>query len=126
VHLAQLAGANDVGGAADGLTGVGRFKRAGQVKGMRKQEIADQNAGLVVAAGIDRLTVASETCLVQHVVVHECRRVDHFHHGGQHDVVATDGSARLGRQQQQGRPQPLAAQSESVFHQAVDERIVAR
>ncbi len=125
VDLPQLAGADDIGRPADGLAGEGRLQRAGQGKGVREQKIADQDTGFVVAAGVDRFAMAADGGLVQHVVVDQRGGVDHFHHGGQRDVFVLDLAQRLGRQQQQGRPQSLTPQTEGMLDQLIDERVVA-
>ena len=106
VDLPQLAGADDVGRAADRLAGERRLQRAGQVEGVREQEVADQHAGFVVAAGVDRFAMPAQAGFVQHVVVHQRGGVDHFDHGGQHDVVARDLAGGLGRP---AAPAPAAA-----------------
>ena len=51
--------------------------------------------------------------------------VDHLDGGRQHHVVALEWAGDPGGQQQQGRPQPLAPQSDAVFYQQVDERMLA-
>ena len=63
------------------------------------------------------LTVA--TCrrrsgVVQDVVVDERRGMDHLDDGRQHDVLVADAAGRLRREQQQHRPQPLAAKPSRV------------
>ena len=126
VDLPQLAGTNDVGRPADRLAGVGRSQRAGQGEGVGEQKVAHQDAGFVVVAGVDRFAVAAELGFVQHVVVDQRGRVDHFDHGGQGDVLVVGPAQGFGRQQQQGRPEPLSPQAEGVLDQLVDERIVAR
>ena len=69
--------------------------------------------------------MAAERGFIQDVVVDERRGVDHFHGGSQDEVVVLDRSGDPGGQQQQGRPQTLAPQADPVFHQPVDERMVA-
>ena len=54
-RLAQLAFADDVGRLADRAAGEGGVERAGQVEGVREQEVAQQDAGFVVPAGVDRV-----------------------------------------------------------------------
>ena len=99
--------------------------RAGQAEGAGDEVVAQEDAGLVVPAGIDGVEVAAERGLVEDVVVNEGRGVDHFDGGGQRRWSRRSGPGDTGRQQQQGRPQPLAPQADPVFDQAVDEGMVA-
>ena len=79
------------------------------------------HAGLVVPTGVDRVEMAAHGRLVQHVVVDERGRVDHFHGRRQENVVRPKTAAGQPAQQQQGRPQPLATEAKAVFYQVVDE-----
>ena len=107
--LSQLAVADDVGGPADRAAGVGALERAGEVEGVGEEEVAQQDAGLVVPAGVDGVFMAADGGFVEHVVVHERGGVDHLDDGGERDVLVAQGADRLAGQQQQGRAEPLAA-----------------
>ena len=88
---------------------------------MGKEVIAQEDAGFVVPAGIDRIHVPAEGGFVEHVVVDERGGVDHFHRGRQRQVVAMQPAAGLAREEHQGGPQPLSAEANAVFDQVVDE-----
>ena len=63
--------------------------------------------------------------LVENVVVDQRGRVDHLDHRRQRQVLGPDAAASLGRQQHQGRPKPLPAQTKAVLGQPVDKGVVA-
>ena len=90
-----------------------------------EEVIAQQDARFVVPADVDRVEVAADGSLVQHVVVDQRGRVDHFHRRGQEDVGRAKTRTGQPAQQQQGRPQAFAAQPEAVFDQVVDEGVFA-
>ena len=72
---------------------------AGQVKRVRKQVIAQQNAGPVAPARIDGLHMPAHGCCIEHVVVHQRGRMNDFDHGGQRMVRGGDAAASLGGQE---------------------------
>ena len=52
--------------------------------------------------------------IVENIVVHEGRRVNHFNDGCQRPVIAIDLASRRCGQQQQNGPQSLAAKARDV------------
>ena len=123
--LAQLAVADDVGGPADRAAGVGALERAGEVEGVREQEVAQQDAGLVVPAGVDRVFVAADGGFVEHIVVDERRGVDHFDHGGERDVFVAQRTDGLAGQQEQGGAESFAGEADAVADDFVGLGVVA-
>src|SRR5690606_3651726 len=61
-----------------------------------------------------------------HVVVEQGGGVDELHHGGQLVRVGTLVAERAGREQEQHRPQALAAAGDDVFGHLVDQDHVRR
>ena len=86
---------------------------------MREQVVAEQDARLDAPAGVDRRHVPAHRGAVEDVVVDQRGRVDHLHHGAEDVVGRRRLAAGAGRQQQQHRPQPLAA----VVADVIDHRL---
>src|SRR5262249_9170695 len=101
--LLQLADADAVGRRADDPAGGGVAGRAGQVEGVREQEVTQEDADLVAPAGVDGGDVAADAGAVEHVVVDERGGVDHLDDGGQRVVGRRDPAPRPRRQGGAGR-----------------------
>ena len=61
---------------------------------------------------------------VDDVIVQQRGRVDHFDHGGEHVMILPAISCRTRGQNEQRRPQPLAAALDDVFGHLPDEHDV--
>ncbi len=88
MDLLHLPLADQVGRPADPAAGQGRFERGGQVEGVGEEIVAQQDGRLVAPLGVDRGGVAADHRLIEDVVVHERRRVDHLDDRRQHRVRA--------------------------------------
>ena len=78
VDLLHLPFADLVGRVADPAAGPGRFERGRQVEGMGKEIVAQQHRRLVAPLGVDGGGMPPDHRLIENVVVHERRRVDHL------------------------------------------------
>ena len=123
--LAELAVADDVGRAADEAAGERALERAGEVEGVGEEEVAQEDAGFVVPAGVDGIDVAADGGFVEDVVVDERGGVDHFDDRGERDVVVAECADRLAGQQQQGRAEAFAGQPNAVANDGVGLGVVA-
>lgn len=92
---------------------------------VREQVIAEEHARFVVPAGVHRGDVASRFGFVEHVVMHESGRVNHFDHGAEHAMCVVDRPGGGSGKQQQHGPQPLAAKVGDVGKDIGDVRILA-
>ena len=101
------------------------FQRAGQADGSGEQVVAQQNACLVVPAGVDRIEMPADDGLVQDVVVNQGGCVNQLHHRPQHEVLVPQWAAGLAGQQKQGRTEPLPPQTETMFNQLIDKGMIA-
>ena len=125
LDLPQLALAHVPGRLADDPAGKDVVQRTGHAHGPGEQVVAQENAGLVIPAGVDRVEMAADRGFVQDVVVDQRGGVDQLGDHRQGGVFGPDSATGRGRQQHQGRPEPLPAQPEAVLHQPVHEGIVA-
>ena len=123
--LLQLTFADAIGRLADQAAGLG-IHGARQVEGVREEIVAEQDARLVVPAGVDRGHMPANQGAVQHVVVDERRGVDHFHHGGEGVVRRRHSPASVGGEEQQRRPQTFAAVVMHMGDQGRDTRAPTR
>jgi len=122
-HLTQFALADTIGRRADEPAGADIVEGTGEVKGMGKQVIAEQNAGLHPPNRVDRCHTPAHLGAVEYIVVNECGRVDHLDHGTQDVMGRSDPAASASRQQQQHRPQPFAAIVMDVLDDLGDTRM---
>ena len=74
-----------IGGVADDAASADIAERAAQMKGVREEIVAEQDAGLIAPTGVDRGDMAAGGGAVENVVVNEGGGVDHFRDHG--DVV---------------------------------------
>ena len=123
--LTQFAFADPVRRLTDQPAGAGVVQRAGQVEGVREQVVAEQHGVVNAPAGVDRADVPAHGGAVEDVVVDQRGRVDHLHHGAEDVMGRRDSAAGAGGQQQQDRPQPLAAVVPDVIDDRLDLDITA-
>ena len=95
--LAKFAFAHDPAGIVQFATGEHVFQGTGQAEGPGEKIVAQEHAGFVVPAGVDRVEMAAHGRLVQHVVMDERGRVDHLHGRRQEDVVRRQNCRRPAR-----------------------------
>ena len=124
-YLAKLPLAHDPRGIADRARYVDIGKRRGHANRSGEEVIAQEHARLVAPSGIDRLQMAAEIRLVQHVVVDQRRRVDQLQDRRRHEVIAIQAAGGQSGQEHQGRAEPLSAELEAVLRQSIDERKTA-
>lgn len=118
--LTQLPLAHDVRRLANRLAGVRRTQRARQIEGMSEQVVTQEHAGFIAPTGVYRVEMPAHAGLIEHIVMDQRGRMDHFHDGCQHQVFVLDRTGRLGRQQHQGGPQTFAPEAEAVLRQFVN------
>ena len=128
-QLQHLALGNGVGGVGQEPHHFRTLQFHHQLEAARVQEIPDQHAGRVPPHRVGGAAAASQVGLVDHVVVQQGRGMDEFDHRRQLVRIRTDAPAgrlaqRAGRQQQQHRPQPLAAGADDVLGHLVDQHHV--
>jgi hypothetical protein len=76
---------------------------------MTQYEIAEQHGALIAPEGIRRGDAAPFAAVVNHIIVQQRGMVDHLHHGRDLNVRRRQGPATLTGQQDQARPEHLAA-----------------
>ncbi len=79
--------------------GIGGIEAAGKMKRVREQVVAKQHAGLIVPAGVDRRDMAAGFGIIQDVIMHQRRKVNHLDDGCQNFVLVTNPAGRLRSQQ---------------------------
>ena len=90
---------------------------------MREEIVSEQDARLVVVAGIDGVFVTPQFGFVEHVVVNKRGGMNHFDDGRKNQVIGAHPSQRLAAKQHQRRAEPLAADAKAVLDQFVDVRV---
>ena len=93
------------------------------------QPVAREHAHVIAPARVRARTSAPRLRAVDHVVVNQRRAVDHLHHRAHADRARPAISGRARRQQQQRRPQPLAAAFAQIardFGDRLDRRAILR
>ena len=125
-QLQHLAGRDRVGRIGHHADHFGRFERRHHLEGARVQEIADQHRGGVAKGLVRRIAAAALGGIVHDVVVQEGRRVDEFDQRSGRDVGRICRTRRARGQQNQQRPQALAARAHDVIPDLADERDIAR
>ena len=86
VDLLHFALADLVGRVADPAAGPCRVERRGQVEGVGEEIVTEQDRRLVAPLGVDGGGMAADHGLIEDVVVHERRRVDHLDDGRQNGM----------------------------------------
>ena len=81
---------------------------AGQVKSVREEKIAEQNARLIAPQCVDGGDMAAHGGTVQNIVMHQSRGVNHLDDGGQKMMGRRYLAARLCRQQQESGAETFA------------------
>ena len=125
VDLLHLPLADLVGRVADPSAGAGGVERGRQVEGVGEEVVAQQDGGLVAPLGVDRGGVPADHRLVEDVVVHQGRGVDHLDDRREHAVRRRQAPAGAAREQHQGRPQSLPLEVGAVVDQVLHERETA-
>ncbi|MCY1230227.1 hypothetical protein D9M72_426330 [compost metagenome] len=92
------------------------------LEGARIQEVAHQHAGGVAEGFVGGGAAAAQGRFVDHVVVQQGRGVDELHHGRQVEALFARVAERACHEQQQRRPQPLAAGRDDVLRNLADQR----
>ena len=95
-----------------------------QLEAARVQEVADQHAGGIAPHRVGGLAAAAQVGFVDHVVVQQGGGMDELDHGRELVRIRTAMPERARRQQQQHRPQALAAGADDVLGDLVDQHHV--
>ena len=118
VHVDQLEhfplgeqGAGLAHGLDDPQIGVRGHER----ETLGEEEIARQDARLVVPFRIGGRVAPPHLRIIHHVVVQKRSRVDIFHHATQRRGAGPPVTARLGDEHQEHRPNPLAAGTNEII-----------
>ncbi len=125
-QLQHLALGDGVGGVGQDPLHVHALEFDHQLEAARVQEVADQHRGGIAPDRVRGLAAAAQVGFVDHVVVQQGGGVDELDHRRQLVGVCTMVAKRAGGEQQQHRPQPLAAGTDDVFGHLVDQHHVRR
>jgi hypothetical protein len=96
------------------------------MEGVRDQVVAEHHGHLVAAQAVHGEALAAHLRVVEHVVVHERRHVDHLAGGRDHHVPLPDRPEGLPAQEHHRRPEHLATVALDVPAERVHRRHVAR
>ena len=123
--LGELTAADGHDGAGDGADD-GRVISEGRLLvGLGEVVVAEHDRGRVAEGGGDRGVAAADRGVVDHVVVDEGRGVGQLNRGGGVEVGIAQLTEAAG-QEDQSRPQTLAAGAEELAHRARQRLTVGR
>ena len=87
---------------------------------MADQVIPQQHGRLVAAQVVDRRPLAAQFRLIQHIIMHQRRHVNHLDDGRNREMNIVDRPARTTRQQHEHRSKHLAPKPRDVFGERAD------
>jgi hypothetical protein len=115
-ELEDLALGHDIGRGGHELDD-GQIVFVGhEFEGLGVEEIADQDARGIAPDIVGRDLPAPGFGFVDHIVMQERRRVDEFDHGRQGVTLPAPVTAEFGADQQQQRPEALAAAADEMLN----------
>jgi hypothetical protein len=120
-QLQHLALGDRVGGVGQDPHHLHAVELDHQLEAARVQEVPDQHAGRIAEHRIGGAAAAPQLGRIDHVVVQQGRGVDEFDHRRQLPGVVPAMIERARGQQQQHRPQALAARADDVLGDLVDQ-----
>ena len=94
-----------------------------QTETLREQIVTQQDACVLVPAGVDRFHMSACLGTVEHIVMNERRGVHHFDHGTQHDMVRREAAASGTRQEQHRRSKSFTAELRAMSQQRCKRRV---
>ena len=120
-QLQDLALGDAVGGVCQDAHHAHAADANHHLEGARVKEVPDQHAGCIAESSIRCRAAATQSGLIDNVIVQQSRRMDELDGGSQFMLGGAAVTKRTADQQQDRRPQPLASRADDVISDGTDQ-----